>query len=396
MQPLKLLMLFCALLPTACSEGGKTKTSDVTLALELHGVGFGGNYQLRNWPLKASDINDDFFTIDMRKDGSYVVKRVGSKDSSPLPYFLDEDGAMGLRISTKRSPSQIVWRGSLAISNPGKEYFFLRRDQFPSFYCGMKKLGGEPALADSWWVFGSELHYGNKNKTPSHDTIGRAFAGELSFDSKLKVSSGSWTDSSSKTGLQVLAAGQAKSFEDGEVQLTLALTGGAATGPRSFSGAVGKHFGALVSRNTSEPSQSLMLMLRKHSAAWKLSDFAGEWHVATQSIFNNPKQNASKALSSAGLDAALGSMKIEADGDVQITVRGISGRRFRYLGKIKVAKNGAFELEVKGQPRRWRGAMDPEKKIILFSDNVTRASLQSLDWEVGTWMAVPVQVPTSK
>jgi hypothetical protein len=391
---LPLLAACAALLPlAACSEGGSTKTSDVKLAAMHWGVGFGGTFEFTQWPLDGNDVTDDFFTLDMRDDGNYVVDRVGQAASTPFPYFLQEDGLLGLRVPLNNGATTI-WDGAYAIANPSSEYVFVRRDANPTFYAGIAKLSGEPALQGDWWAFGTELHFGDANKTPSSDTIGRAFAGSLSFDASKTVSSGTWTDSSTTTGQTVLVTGAAQSYSDGEVQLTVGLVGGAATGARSFEGGFGKHFGAMASRNSSEPAQSLMLMCRKHNANWALTDLAGDWWVATQTIFNNPAQDGNGALTNAGLDAALGTLTIEADGDVRIRVRGISSRDFLYSGTIRTGPNGSFEIEINGQDRRWQGAMDPDKKVLVFADNVTRSTDRNLDWEIGVYLAVPVQVPS--
>jgi hypothetical protein len=120
----------------------------------------------------------------------------------------------------------------------------------------------------------------------------------------------------------------------------------------------------------------------------------GDWWVATQTIFNNPAQDGNGALTNAGLDAALGTLTIEADGDVRIRVRGISSRDFLYSGTIRTGPNGSFEIEINGQDRRWQGAMDPDKKVLVFADNVTRSTDRNLDWEIGVYLAVPVQVPS--
>ncbi len=381
------LLLPLLLLP-ACSKGGTKLTSEVKVAASHNDVGYGGLAALQAWPISARLVTSDSFSFELRSSADYIVKRIGQRDSNPFPYILDPDGAFSIRVPSGNGTE--LWTGGYELDGPDAVHYFTKRAGFPVFYAGVKRLSGQPVLEGSWWAFGDSVGLMPKTTKVSQGGIGRAFGGEMLFDKAGAVTKASWLDSSADKGQLVLVTGQAKTFSSGEVTMTLSLKGGVAEGTRTFSGGISKNVGVLLHDDATKNAMGLLFLVRKSTKAPVLADLAGSWHIGTHTIFNNPNTNKNGLL--AGLDAATGELKIEADGSFKIVVTGISQKPFTYQGTAKIGSAGAVEFEVLDQGRRWIGALDPEKHAIVIADHVTRATSRDQDFEVGVYLAVRKKV----
>lgn len=345
----------------SCQEGGTSKNavSEVKQSVDHHMTAFGGRFQFdEGFPLEANASYTDEATLHFRDTGNYTLTRPGQSKLPEDKYFLSRDGSLTITVS-QGSRSALRWPGHYDLK--GDAYFFVSRS--PTFlraFFGIRQIADTPKLEGSWHVFGDTLVFADESQKPAPELVGRAFAGKLTFDAELAITSGSWRNSADRL---VVVGGQADTNKLGFTDLSLKLTNGFAPG-RTFSGGVANEVGVLVDRvttgsKTDESNVGTLVMIRQTSAALDPKQITGKWRVFIHAVFPNPGQS--------GVDVATGTLELITGGTWKIELDQV---RQAWNGTWVIEKNGALTITETGNNQAWAAAIDKDYRTIAIADHV--------------------------
>jgi hypothetical protein len=355
--------LSLALLPllAACAEGGgeDRPRGEVRIAASHHFFALTGERRF-DFPVNPAEVGSDRGILKLLDDSTYTIQR-GNQESGAADYALSRPGDLSLTVPiSARQNTRYTGAYGLA-GNTGVVHFV---DRFsPSatsqvgLFFGVPVAGGAPNLAGDWHAFTQHVVF---SASPVQDprNVGRAAAGTLTV-----VAANTFTGTLAESSRANLAAnGALRPFNDGRVDVDLAVREG--SGPpdnRVFLGAAAGTLLLAVDADDTDGEAGLLAMVRKRTGRADLTLLAGTYLIGLETVFVNP--------GNCGLDAAVGTLTISANGDFRLEAVGSNAADFTYTGTMRLADDGALTITVPATNETWAGAIDQEYRSIVVVDH---------------------------
>jgi hypothetical protein len=347
----------------ACSQGGEETRpkGDVQVSQSHHFFGFSGQRAFGDYPVKNSVVASDRGTLILDEESLYRIRR-GNTTSDPAEYLLSKSGELILVVPTGSRTAPTRFFGAYGLEgNTGLLHFCDRHapatTSLVGLYLGLPVVAATADLTGEWHLFSLHVIF-SSSQVLDPANVGRAAGGRVTFDNTGKIAgTGSESSRSSLT-----FAGQARTFNDGRIDLTVNYKDAQSNDDRVFLTAASSNVVFGLDEDETDGESGLIALVRKRTGNASLAALAGDYIVGVETLFVSPTRS--------GSDAAWGNLTITDQGAFRIEATGAGAADFTYSGGLELANDGTLTLTVDGTRETWVGAVDQDYRTVVILDHV--------------------------